>query len=139
MADHGNVEEMRDDHHVVLAGDLNARRESAGLRFLLGLQSLDGMSVCYRDAWEAAHPGETGHTFTPENPTMPTGEKGHWLIEPGRRIDYVLVRCSDHGPTLDIRSCERLFDRPVRGTWASDHFGVTADLATHLPEGRPVP
>jgi endonuclease/exonuclease/phosphatase family metal-dependent hydrolase len=133
------VEEMRDDHHVVLAGDLNARPESAGLRFLLGLQSLDGMSVCYRDAWEAAHPGEPGHTFTPENPTMPTGEKGHWLIEPGRRIDYVLVRCSDHGPTLDIRSCERLFDRPVRGTWASDHFGVTADLATHLPDGRPVP
>lgn len=97
------------------------------------------MSVCYRDAWEAAHPGEPGHTFTPENPTMPTGEKGYWLIEPGRRIDYVLVRCSGHGPTLDIRSCERLFDRPVRGTWASDHFGVTADLATHLPDGRPVP
>jgi endonuclease/exonuclease/phosphatase family metal-dependent hydrolase len=133
------VEEMHDGRHVILAGDLNARPESAGLRFLRGLQSLDGMSVCYRDAWEAAHPGEPGHTFTPENPTMPTGEEGHWLLEPGRRIDYILVRCSDHGPTLDVRSCERLFDEPVDGTWASDHFGVTAELATHLPDGRRVP
>lgn len=132
------VEEL-DPEHAILAGDLNARPESAGVRFLRGLQSLDGMSVCYRDAWEAAHPGEPGHTFTPENPTMPTGEKGHWLLEPGRRIDYVLVRCSDHGPTLDVRSCERLLDEPVDGTWASDHFGVTAELATHLPDGRPVP
>jgi endonuclease/exonuclease/phosphatase family metal-dependent hydrolase len=133
------VEELHDGRHVILAGDLNARPESAGLRFLRGLQSLDGMSVCYRDAWEAAHPGEPGHTFTPENPTMPAGEKGYWLLEPGRRIDYVLVRCSGHGPTLDIRSCERLFDRPVDGTWASDHFGVVAELATHLPDGTPVP
>jgi endonuclease/exonuclease/phosphatase family metal-dependent hydrolase len=132
------VEELRPEH-AILAGDLNARPESAGLRFLRGLQSLDGMSVCYRDAWEAAHPGEPGHTFTPENPTMPPGEAGDWALEPGRRIDYVLVRCSDHGPTLDIRRCERLFDEPVDGVWASDHFGVTAELASHLPDGRPVP
>jgi endonuclease/exonuclease/phosphatase family metal-dependent hydrolase len=132
------VEDMRPEH-AILAGDLNARPESAGLRFLLGLQSLDGMSVCYRDAWEAAHPGEPGHTFTPENPTMPPGETGDWALEPGRRIDYVLVRCSDHGPTLDIRRCERLFDEPVDGVWASDHFGVTAELSPLLPDGRPVP
>jgi endonuclease/exonuclease/phosphatase family metal-dependent hydrolase len=132
------VEEV-DAEHTILAGDLNARPESAGIRFLRGLQSLDGMSVCYRDAWDAAHPGEPGHTFTPENPTMPTGETGAWALEPGRRIDYIFVRCSDHGPTLDVRACERLFDEPVGGTWASDHFGVTAELATHLPDGRPVP
>jgi endonuclease/exonuclease/phosphatase family metal-dependent hydrolase len=109
------VEEMLDGRpaHVILAGDLNATPESAGIRFLRGLQSLDGTSVCYRDAWEAAHPGEPGHTFTPENPTMPTGETGAWALEPGRRIDYVFVRCSDHGPTLDVRSCERLFDEPA--------------------------
>jgi endonuclease/exonuclease/phosphatase family metal-dependent hydrolase len=133
------VEEVHRGDHVILAGDLNARPDSASQRFLHGLQSLDGMSVCYRDAWEAAHPGEPGHTFTPENPTMPPGEKGYWLLEPGRRIDYVFVRCSDHGPTLDIRSCERLFDEPADGVWGSDHFGVTAELATHLPDGTPVP
>jgi endonuclease/exonuclease/phosphatase family metal-dependent hydrolase len=94
------------------------------------------MSVAYRDAW---HHGDPGHTFTPENPTMPTGEEEHWRLEPGRRIDYVLIRCSDHGPTLDTRSCERLFDEPVGGVWASDHFGVAAELADALPDGRPVP
>jgi hypothetical protein len=33
-----------------------------------------------------------------------------------------------HGPTLEVR-CEPLFDEPHDGVWASDHFGVTANLA----------
>jgi endonuclease/exonuclease/phosphatase family metal-dependent hydrolase len=112
-----------DPEHAILAGDFNATPESASVRFLLGLQSLDGMSVAYRDA------GDVGHTFTPENPMMPVGEGGKWALDPGRRIDYVLVRCNDHGPTLEVRRCERLFDAPVDGVWASDHFGVGAVLA----------
>jgi endonuclease/exonuclease/phosphatase family metal-dependent hydrolase len=132
------VDELRPEH-AILAGDLNAEPEASSIRFLRGLQSLDGMSVSYRDAWEAAHPGEPGHTFTPENPTMPTGETGAWALEPGRRIDYILIRSSGHGPTLDTVSCERLFDEAVDGTWASDHFGVTAELSCLLPDGRPVP
>ena len=36
--------------HCVLAGDLDAVPESASVRFLRGLQSLGGLSVCYRDA-----------------------------------------------------------------------------------------
>jgi endonuclease/exonuclease/phosphatase family metal-dependent hydrolase len=53
--------------------------------------------------------------------------EGTWPLERGRRIDHVLVRCAEHGP--DITACARLFDRPVEGVWASDHFGVVADLA----------
>lgn len=49
---------------------------------------------------------------------------------PFRRIDYVFVRCGDHeGPTLEIAGCRRLFDQPVDGVWASDHFGLSLDLA----------
>jgi endonuclease/exonuclease/phosphatase family metal-dependent hydrolase len=49
---------------------------------------------------------------------------------PFRRIDYVFVRCGVHGgPTLDITSCALAFDVPRDGVWASDHFGVVADLA----------
>lgn len=48
---------------------------------------------------------------------------------PFRRIDYLFVRCGVHGgPTLAINECERIFDRPVDGIWASDHYGLLADL-----------
>jgi exonuclease III len=46
----------------------------------------------------------------------------------GRRIDYLLIHCGDHGPTLRIADCRRVFDEPVGGVWASDHHGVVADL-----------
>jgi endonuclease/exonuclease/phosphatase family metal-dependent hydrolase len=124
------VEELlgkRGVSHVVLAGDFNAAPDSASVRFWRGLQSLADTSVCYRDAWESVHPDEPGHTFTPCNPLVTGGD--NWPLELGRRIDYIMVRCGDHGPTLDISSCERIFDEPVEGVWASDHFGVVADLS----------
>lgn len=135
------VDEMLDERpaHVILAGDLDAEPDSASIRFLKGLQSLDRTSVRYRDAWSYVHPGQAGHTFSPDNPMVLTGETGAYALEPGRRIDYIFVRCSDHGPTLDIRTCDQLFNEPVDGVWASDHFGVTAELFAHLADGRPVP
>jgi endonuclease/exonuclease/phosphatase family metal-dependent hydrolase len=113
------------DLHVVLLGDFDDTPDSASLRFFTGRQSLDQLSVAYRDAWEAAHPGEPGHTFTPSNPLVRAGE---WSQELGRRIDYVLVRCGTRGPSLQIAHCHRIFDQAVNGVWASDHFGVLADL-----------
>lgn len=107
--------------HVVLAGDLDATPDSASIRFWSGKQSLQGMSVCYRDAWEQAHPGEAGYTFTTGNPLM------EWDWD--RRIDYIFVRCDPKGPSLRIDRCERIFADPVGGVWASDHFGLVADLS----------
>jgi endonuclease/exonuclease/phosphatase family metal-dependent hydrolase len=111
--------------HVVLAGDFDATPDAASIRFWSGLQSLDGTSVCYRDAWESTHPGEPGHTFTPRNPLVSTGEM---TMELGRRIDYILIRSGMHRPTLAVDRCDLIFDEPVDGVWASDHFGVLADL-----------
>jgi endonuclease/exonuclease/phosphatase family metal-dependent hydrolase len=117
------------DTHVVLAGDLTADPDAASVRFLTGRQSLEGISVCYRDAWESIHPGERGETYTSANALLPDWD---W---PSKRLDYVFVRCGLHGgPTLEITACERIFDNPVSGIWASDHFGVVADL--ELPEPR---
>jgi endonuclease/exonuclease/phosphatase family metal-dependent hydrolase len=111
------------DIHVVFAGDFTADPDAASVRFLTGRQSLDGTSVCYRDAWEAVKPGDPGETFTPRNPLVADWD---W---PFRRLDYILVRCGKHGgPTLEIAACERIFHEPVHGVWASDHFGVVADL-----------
>lgn len=116
--------------HVVVAGDFNAVPESASMRFWSGRQSLDGTSVCYQDAWAILCPEQPGHTFTPRNPLVAGGEMP---LERGRRIDYILVRCGDYGPTLDVTACDRCFNQPVAGVWASDHFGVVADLA--VPTG----
>jgi endonuclease/exonuclease/phosphatase family metal-dependent hydrolase len=128
--------------HVVVAGDMDAAPEAASIRFWTGAQSLGGVSVCYRDAWAAAHPGapdRLGHTFTPENALTTSGDGGDWVLERGRRIDHLLVRCRDHGPTLDVVDCSRLFDQPVHSVWGSDHFGVTAQLSATTPDGRAVP
>jgi endonuclease/exonuclease/phosphatase family metal-dependent hydrolase len=106
--------------HVVVAGDMDADPHSSSIRFWTGRQPIRGMSVCYRDAWEAKHLGEAGETVN---------FAGHedW---PFRRIDYIFVRCGVHGgPTMKIERCERWLDEPVGGVWGSDHFGVFADLA----------
>ena len=114
------------DLHVVLAGDFDATPDAASVRFWTGRQSLGGTSVRYDDAWDVAHPGERGHTFSPHNPLVRAGEMG---LERGRRIDYVMVRCGIHGPTLDVAGCHLAFAEPVDGVWASDHVGLLADLA----------
>ncbi|MEU4191662.1 endonuclease/exonuclease/phosphatase family protein [Kribbella sp. NPDC026611] len=124
---------------VVVAGDMDATPDAASIRFWIGKQSLDGTSVCYRDCWTTRNPQSPGHTFTPENQLTTTAEIGDWELELGRRIDYILVRCSDHGPCLDVVDCRRLFDKPSGGTWPSDHFGVGAVLSPVTPSGRRVP
>ncbi|AVT28277.1 hypothetical protein C6361_00810 [Plantactinospora sp. BC1] len=121
-----------DDRHVVLAGDFNAVPEAASMRFWAGLRSLDGVSVCYRDAWREARPAEPGHTMTPANRVV---AEGTWPQERGRRIDYLFVRCVHHGPTLDVLDCRQVFSEPVGDVWASDHFGVVADLG--IPSRAP--
>jgi endonuclease/exonuclease/phosphatase family metal-dependent hydrolase len=120
------------DRNVVLAGDFDDPPEAASIRFLTGRQSLEGVSVCYDDTWEAVHPGEAGHTFSPRNPLVTAGEMA---LERGRRIDYVMVRCGVHGPRLEVAGCELAFDQPVDGVWASDHSGVVADLELPVSGG----
>jgi endonuclease/exonuclease/phosphatase family metal-dependent hydrolase len=115
----------RDEGPVILLGDFDAAPDAASIRFLTGRQSLEGRSVRYEDAWQAVHPGEAGHTFTPRNPLVRAGEMP---LDRGRRIDYVLTRCGSHGPLLDTTDCRLVFDHPVDGVWASDHFGVLAEL-----------
>jgi endonuclease/exonuclease/phosphatase family metal-dependent hydrolase len=122
------------DRQVVLVGDLDADPESASVRFWAGRQSLGGTSVCYRDSWESAHPDDPGPTFTPvDNPMVKRQRFRDQLMFwdwPFRRIDYIFVRFGSHcGGALEIRSCRRIFDTTVDGIWASDHFGVMADLA----------
>ncbi len=116
------------DRQVVIAGDFNAGPESASVRFWRGQQALDGLSVMYRDAWSAVHGDANGHTFVPRYELVRTGGTP---LELGRRLDYVMVRASDRDPALRVLRCQLVLDEPVGGSWASDHFGVLAELAPH--------
>ena len=111
---------------VIVLGDFDAGPDAASMRFWTGRQSLDGWGVRYEDAWEVHHPDEPGHTFSPANPLVRDGDMP---LERGRRIDHILVRSGTHGPLLDVADCALLLDEPVDGIWASDHFGLVADLA----------
>jgi endonuclease/exonuclease/phosphatase family metal-dependent hydrolase len=118
--------------HVVVLGDFDATPDAASMRFWRGRASLEGTSVCFQDAWETVHPGDPGTTFDARNPLVRAGEVATAV---SRRIDSVLVRSGIHGPTLQVRSCARVLHEPVGGVWASDHFGVVADL--DLPASPP--
>lgn len=117
---------------VVLLGDFNAAPDAASVRFLTGRQSLRRRSVRYEDAWEARHGAEPGHTFDPRNPLVRAGQMP---LERGRRIDYVMVRSGPHGALLDVAECRLVFAEAIGGVWASDHFGVRAELVR--PEHPP--
>lgn len=118
--------------HALVLGDFDATPDAASMAFWRGRRSLEGVSVCYQDAWESVHPSDLGLTFTAENPLVRAGEVATAV---SRRIDYILVRCVRHGPTLAVESCEQVLNAPVEGVWASDHYGVVANLAPpdHAP------
>lgn len=120
------------DVHVVVLGDFDATPDAASMQFWRGRRSLEDMSVCYQSAWELAHPDRPGRTFDQENPLVRDGEVSTAV---SRRIDHILVRAGLHGPTLDVKHCQRVLDQPVQGIWASDHYGVLADL--ELPRRAP--
>jgi endonuclease/exonuclease/phosphatase family metal-dependent hydrolase len=109
----------------VVGGDFNAEPAASSVRFWTGRQSLDGVSAAYRDCWESVHGAEPGWTCDPRNPLTRVEERD---VNRGRRIDYLLVRCHDHGPTLRIVDCRLVLHEPVAHVWASDHYGVVADL-----------
>jgi endonuclease/exonuclease/phosphatase family metal-dependent hydrolase len=126
------VEDHVGTAHALVLGDFDGTPDSSALLLLRGRRAVDGFGVCYQDAWETVHPADPGFTFDAVNPLVRAGEVATAVT---RRIDYVLVRSGPHGPTLQVASCERLFTAPVDGVWASDHFGLVAELA--LPAHPP--
>ncbi len=115
---------------TIIAGDLNAGPETASIRYLSGLQTLNGRSVHYHDAWTVAGNGP-GHTWTVDNP-LAAAEIERVIGQPGhrRRIDYVFVGSAHAHPRARARilTARLVADRPVDGIWLSDHAGVLADL-----------
>lgn len=115
---------------TIIAGDFNAAPDAASIRYLTGLEPIDGRSVCYHDAWTVAGSGP-GYTWTDENPaardeiSLVGGQPGH-----RRRVDYVFTgsATAHGGARCRISAAALAFDQPSNGIWASDHYGVVADL-----------
>jgi endonuclease/exonuclease/phosphatase family metal-dependent hydrolase len=114
----------------IIAGDFNAAPDAASIRYLRGLQSLDGRSVHYHDAWEIAGVGP-GYTWTVENPnTRDVVDAVVRQPQHHRRIDYVFIGSwhQHRGAYCQVRSAAVAFDQPFDGVWASDHHGVVVDV-----------
>jgi endonuclease/exonuclease/phosphatase family metal-dependent hydrolase len=116
----------------IVMGDFNARPESDEIRFMRGLCTLGERRTHYQDTWERVHPGESGWTWCVANPYT----RALAFLEPDRRLDYIFVtpgRRDGRGRVLD---CRVVLDRPAPdGVFASDHFGVVADVQVTASEG----
>jgi len=108
----------------IVCGDFNAGPEAAEIRFLKGLQSLDGRSCYLLDTWEQAGDGSPGETMAVRNP---------YCLLPGRlglRLDYVFVAPAPPGAPGQIESCAVVCDEDENGVFPSDHFGVYTELTS---------
>lgn len=112
----------------IVAGDMNAVGDSAEMRYLTGLGSIDGRSVCFIDAWDVAGGGRPGNTWDNRNP-FAFAER-----EPSRRIDRILVAWRP-GSGIWVSRADLVCDVSLTGTFASDHFGVVADISGRAHEG----
>ena len=111
----------------ILAGDMNAEPDSNEIRFLCGLATLQGRSAFFQDAWRVAGGKGPGWTWDNRNPNAFKDR------EPSRRIDYVLVGWRRDDGAGVIESARVVCERALTGTFASDHFGLVADITTTTP------
>lgn len=83
-----------------LGGDLNSLPQSSTIRYLTGLESCEGQSAQWADAYAIAGIGD-GVTSTSANPWARVTAERHGFLDtyalPDRRIDYIMVRGYPHG------------------------------------------
>jgi len=108
----------------ILMGDFNARPESDEIRWLRGQVTLGGRRTYFQDAWDRLHPGEPGWTWARANPY--TAKLA--FLEPDRRLDYVFVTPMRGDGRGTIHGCEMVFREPVARVFASDHYGLLAEV-----------
>ncbi len=111
----------------ILCGDFNAEPDSDEIRFLGSLATINGRSTYYQEAWRAtAQPG-LGITADPR-----VNKTAAYLNVPPKRIDYIFAADAffhpDHAGL--ITHVERCFHQPKTGVYASDHFGLMAEVVS---------
>lgn len=123
IADHVAATAGAESFPALLVGDFNAEPSCDEIRFLRGQCSLGQKSVYFADTFALARGSEEGATFSRRNPFAAP------LREPERRIDYIFVRGGpDKRGRGEVLEARVVFDEPLDGTFASDHFGVLTTL-----------
>ena len=118
-----------DDLPPIIAGDFDATPDAASIRFMTGLQSLQGRSTDWSDAFAVAGDGSPGYTWSSRNPYVaPFAAATFAEPDHHRRIDYVFVGSPfTWKPRMVIRSAAVVLT--AQGANApSDHYGVIADI-----------
>lgn len=113
----------RTDETLIVAGDLNAEPDSDEVRLLCGHKTTPAAEdLVLVDVWRYAPVADPGWTWDRCNPHVAhTGE-------PSSRIDFILAGPTPAGRLPLFSQVGIVGDRPVAGTWPSDHAGVRADL-----------
>lgn len=106
----------------IIAGDFNAEPDATEIRHVTGLASLNGRSTYYQDAWRVGGGRGPGWTWDNRNPFAAAEH------EPDRRIDYVFAGWRRDGGAGRIESARVVCDRSLTGVYATDHFGLLAEL-----------
>ncbi len=107
---------------AILVGDFNAEPDSTEIRYLKGLTSLRGRSVYFGDCFGAVGQGP-GYTFSRANRFAAS------VAEPNRRIDYIFTQGPDRKLRGEPLVARVVGDQAVGEHFASDHFGVYAEIS----------
>jgi endonuclease/exonuclease/phosphatase family metal-dependent hydrolase len=115
------AERRQPDEVVLVAGDMNAEPDSDEVRLLCGHKTAPPVAGhVLMDLWRFADPGAEGDTWNRSNPHVAAS------TEPSCRIDYLMAAPMPSGRLPVVETIGRIGDRPIDGTWPSDHAGVMA-------------
>jgi len=110
------------EYPPIICGDFNADPVSEEIRMLTGQTTCPVEGLAFHDAWIAAGSQGPGSTWDNANPYAAP------ILEPNRRIDYILTGYPRARGAGHVVSCEVAARAPVDGVHPSDHYGVRAEL-----------
>lgn len=94
------------------------------------LKDYDALADMYRIVRGSFDPGlDIDKSFLRKTAELVAAHSHGGIIrEPGETYGLTADSLEVLGPALTISTCAWIFDEPVDGVWASDHFGLVADL-----------
>jgi endonuclease/exonuclease/phosphatase family metal-dependent hydrolase len=128
------VKTLPADSISILLGDFNCTPKSESIRFLKGEAVYENSSTFWVDVWDETTNGP-GFTFDPSmnNSNLNETARRNGIMSPdlmpARRLDYIFLRGWVFGRLGSPITSKLLGSKPnAKGEFASDHFGVRAEI-----------